>query len=127
MHVPALRPTRIAGLLLLAASAGMVVPSLSGAQHRAPSLPRVWDAAPLTRPSRAAVDVEPRRRDYRWVGTAIGGVALGIAAALEAAAACGNSENGPRDCTGVTLGVGVLGAAVGGGVGNLVGRAFKRD
>jgi len=124
---PNLWSVRVAGLLLLGATGRLTVPSIAGAQHRAPPLPRAGDAAPLTRPSAAAVDVEPRRRDYRWVGTAIGGGALGIAAALEAAAACGNSENGPRDCTGVTLGVGVLGAVVGGGIGNLVGRAFKRD
>ncbi|HET9727132.1 MAG TPA: hypothetical protein VFP28_09485 [Gemmatimonadales bacterium] len=126
MRVPNLWSVRVPGLLLLGASGGLTVPSLAGAQHRAPP-PDAWDVAPLTRPSPGAVDVEPRRRDYRWVGTAIGGGALGIAAALEAAAACGNSENGPRDCTGVILGVGVLGAVVGGGIGNLVGRAFKRD
>jgi hypothetical protein len=125
VRVPNLWSVRVAGLLLLGAAGRLTVPSLAGAQHRAPTLPRAWDAAPLTRPSPVAV--EPRRRDYRWVGTAIGGGALGIAAALEAAAACGNSEDGPRDCTGVTLGVGVLGAVVGGGIGNLVGRAFKRD
>jgi len=68
---------------------------------------------------------EPRR-DYRWAGTAVLGTGLGIAAAIVARAACGNSENGPRDCTGVTIGVGLLGAAVGGAIGNLVGRAVPR-
>jgi hypothetical protein len=68
---------------------------------------------------------EPRR-DYRWVGTAVVGTGLGITAAIVARAACGNSENGPRDCTGVTIGVGLLGAAVGGAIGNLVGRAVPR-
>jgi hypothetical protein len=68
---------------------------------------------------------EPRR-DYRWVGTAVVGTGLGMTAAIVARAACGNSENGPRDCTGITIGVGLLGAAVGGAVGNLVGRAIPR-
>jgi hypothetical protein len=66
------------------------------------------------------------RRDYRWVGAAVVGAGLGITAAIVARAACGNSENGPRDCTGVTIGVGLLAAAVGGVIGNLVGRAVPR-
>jgi len=66
------------------------------------------------------------RRDYRWVGTAVAGAGLGITAALVARAACGNSEHGPRDCTGVTIGVGLLSAAVGGVLGNLLGRAIHR-
>jgi hypothetical protein len=66
------------------------------------------------------------RRDYRWVGTAAIGTGLSITAAIVARAACGNSEHGPRDCTGVTIGVGLLGAAVGGAIGNLVGRAVPR-
>ena len=66
------------------------------------------------------------RRDYRWVGTAVVGIGLGTAAVLVTRAACGNSENGPRDCTGLTLGVGLLGAAVGGVVGNLLGRLVHR-
>lgn len=69
---------------------------------------------------------EETRRDYRWVGTAVVGVGLGITAALVARAACGNSEHGPRDCTGVTIGVGLLGGAVGGVLGNLLGRAIHR-
>jgi hypothetical protein len=66
------------------------------------------------------------RKDFRWVGTVIGAVGLGLAAGLEAQAYCGNSENGPRDCTGVTLGVGLLGAAAGGTLGHLIGRAIPR-
>jgi hypothetical protein len=37
-----------------------------------------------------------------------------------------NSESGPRDCTGVTIGATGLGALVGGTIGHFVGRAFKR-
>jgi hypothetical protein len=68
---------------------------------------------------------EPRR-DYRWVGTAVVAIGLGTTAAIVARAACGNSEHGPRDCTGITLGVGLLGAALGGLMGNLLGRAIPR-
>jgi hypothetical protein len=83
-----------------------------------------WEPPPFalrfgTRPS--------GRHDYRWVGTAVGGTGLGIAAAITAAAACGNSEHGPRDCTGITIGVGLLGAAVGGTIGHFIGRAIPRD
>jgi len=67
-----------------------------------------------------------KRRDFRWLGTAIGAVGLGLAGGLEGRAYCGNSENGPRDCTGVTLGWGLAGAAVGGVMGHLVGRAIHR-
>jgi hypothetical protein len=66
------------------------------------------------------------RPDYRWVGTVVVGAGLGITAALVARAACGNSEHGPGDCTGVTIGVGLLGTAVGGVLGNLLGRAIHR-
>jgi hypothetical protein len=66
------------------------------------------------------------RRDYRWVGTGVVGTGLGITAAIVGRAACGNSEHGPRDCTGLTIGVGLLGAAVGGTIGNLLGRAITR-
>lgn len=66
------------------------------------------------------------RRDFRWLGTGIGATGLGIAAGLEAAAYCGNSENGPRDCSGLTISVGLLGTAVGGALGHLIGRAIPR-
>jgi hypothetical protein len=68
--------------------------------------------------------MEPRR--FR-VGTAVGAAALGIAAGLEAAAACGNSEHGPGHCTGVTNGVGALGAVVDGTAGHFIGRLFRRS
>jgi hypothetical protein len=84
-----------------------------------------WEPPPFT--LRFTIKAsEPRRRDYRWLGTAVVGVGLGITAAIVARAACGNSENGPRDCTGITIGVGLLGAAMGGAIGNLVGRAILR-
>lgn len=96
------------------------------AQQLAPVLPDAWVAASLAAPSRAAVSVGHARRDYRRVSTSVSGVALGVAAGLEAAAACGNSESGPRNCAGVTVGVGALNAVVGGAVGHFIGRAFRR-
>ena len=83
-----------------------------------------WEPPPFA--VRFAMPATEPRRDYRWVGATVVGTGLGIAAAIVAAAACGNSENGPRSCTGVTVGVGLLGAAVGGAIGHLVGRAIPR-
>jgi hypothetical protein len=83
-----------------------------------------WEPPPFR--LRFAIRAEAPRRDYRWVGTAIAGTGLGIAAAITAAAACGNSEHGRRDCTGITVGVGLLGAAVGGTIGHFIGRAIPR-
>jgi hypothetical protein len=102
------------------------LPQAAAAQQLAPALPDAWDASALAVPSRSAVSVGATRRDYRRLGTAGGAAALGVAAGLEAAAACGNSESGPRDCTGVTIGVGALGAVVGGTIGHFIGRAFRR-
>jgi hypothetical protein len=117
---------RAVSLLLLAGSLAVARPGAARAQQLAGALPPAWDAAPLTAPAASAVRVDQHRRDYRWVGTVVGAVALGLAAGLEARAACGNSESGPRDCTAVTLGVGALGAAVGGVIGNFAGRIFRR-
>lgn len=120
-------PARVITLLLLGTPAGVAaLPQAATAQQPAPALPDAWDANTPTGPSRSAVSVGETRRDYRWVGTAVGAAALGVAAGLEAAAACGNSESGPRDCTGVTIGVGALGAVVGGAIGHFIGRAFRR-
>jgi hypothetical protein len=83
-----------------------------------------WESPPFT--LRFTTRAGAPRRDYRWLGTAVVGIGLGITVAIVARAACGNSENGPRDCTGLTIGVGLLGAAVGGAIGNLVGRAILR-
>ncbi len=89
--------------------------------------PRLFQAEPAAAPQPTVPPVDTAsRRDFRWLGTAIGGVGLGLAAGLEARAYCGNSENGPRDCTGLTLGWGLAGAAVGGALGHLVGRAIHR-
>lgn len=120
-------PARALTLLLLGMSVVVVTwPQVAVAQQLAPALPDAWDASVRTVPSRQAVSVGGTRRDYRWLGTAVGAAALGIAAGLEAAAACGNSESGPRDCTGVTVAVGTLGVVVGGTIGHFIGRAFKR-
>ena len=111
-----------AALLVLALAA---VPTSASAQGPFTGFRAArWEPPPSA--LRFATQAGEARRDYRWVGTAVVGAGLCIAAALEARAACGNSENGPRDCTGVTIGVGLLGAAAGGVVGNLLGRLVHR-
>jgi hypothetical protein len=96
----------------------------ASAQHLSP---RLFQAEPVAIPRLRPPPADTAsRRDFRWLGTAIGAVGLGLAAGLEARAYCGNSENGPRDCTGLTIGVGLAGATVGGAVGHLIGRAIRR-
>ena len=88
---------------------------------------RLFEAASPTAPRLTLPPADTAsHRDFRWLGTAIGAVGLRIAAGLEARAYYGNSENRPRDCTGLTLGGGLTGAAAGGAVGHLVGRAIPR-
>ena len=106
----------------------LVLSAPAAAQQISPRFDRAETA--LASPTAALRPLPPdsaARRDFRWMGTAIGAVGLGLALGLEARAYCGNSENGPRDCTGLTIGVGLLGAAVGGALGHLIGRAIPRD
>lgn len=101
--------------------------SLAGTGSAQQLSPRLFQAEAFVAPRLTLPPaLTASRRDFRWLGTAIGAVGLGLAAGLEARAYCGNSENGPRDCTGLTLGVGLAGAAVGGALGHLVGRAIRR-
>ena len=115
-------PTPLSISLLL----GLLL-TLAGTASAQQLSPRLFDVEPV-----AAVRLTPppadtaSRRDYRWLGTAIGAVGLGLAVGLEARAYCGNSENGPRDCTGFTIGWSLAGAAAGGALGHLVGRAIHR-
>jgi hypothetical protein len=117
-----LRPV-LGALSLLGAAA--TTPRSAGAQHlpvpfaslHAEAPAAIWTLPPAKSDSQG---------DFRWLGTAIGAVSLGLVAGLEASAYCGNSENGPRDCTGLTIGIGLLGAAAGGTLGHFIGRAIPR-
>ena len=95
-------------------------------QQRATSLPGTWTPPELDRWAVGEQSFDSNRRDFRSLGTGIGAVGLGLGAGYTAAAVCGNSEEGPRDCTLVTVGVGLAGAAVGGLIGHFLGRAIAR-
>lgn len=69
---------------------------------------------------------EATRGDFRWPGTVIGAIGLGVAGGIIGAAYCGNSENGPRSCTGTTVGFAAGGAAIGALVGHLLGWLIPR-
>jgi hypothetical protein len=109
-----------AALLLLALLAGST-PALAEEPFTGFRAAR-WEPPPFA--VRFTSRAREPRRDYRWVG--VFGTGLGVTAAIVARAACGNSEHGPRDCTGVTIGADLPGAAVGGAIGNLIGRAVSR-
>ena len=101
--------------------------TLAGTASAQQLSPRLFHAEPVGTPRLTLAPADTAlRRDFRWLGTAIGAVGLGLAAGLEARAYCGNSENGPRDCTGFTVGWSLAGAAVGGALGHLVGRTIHR-
>ena len=116
--MPFVRPLRVVVALLIFALAAR--PLSASAEEPFTSFRAArWQPPPFA--LRFTGPAGEARRDYRWVGTAVVGIGLGTAAVIVTRAACGNSENGPRDCTGVTIGVGLLGAAAGGVVGNLLG------
>jgi hypothetical protein len=111
---------------ILVALVGLVL-TLAGSAAAQQLPPRLVQAELVSTPRlRLPAPDTASRRDFRWLGTAIGAAGLGLAGTLEARAYCGNSESGPRDCTGLTIGVGLLSATVGGAVGHLVGRAIHR-
>ena len=127
------RSRRITLVMGCALPLGLAVPSAARAQFNGPVAafrPQAAPVAPAPAPgTRLRLDLglpQAPRRDFRWAGTAIGGVGLAIPAALAGRAYCGNSENGPRSCGGTTLGFAVGGGVIGGLVGHFVGRAIRR-
>jgi hypothetical protein len=113
----------LGGALLI----GIAAPPTASAQRASPTF-QLRHEIPSAG-TRVRLDLglpQAQRRDYRWVGTAIGGIGLAIPAALAGRAYCGNSENGPRSCGGTTIGFGAGGFVIGGLVGHLVGRAIRR-
>ena len=89
-------------------------------------LPDPWKPPQLVAHSSVTDRMRGPRPDLRWPGTVVGAAGLGLATGLTAAAVCGNSENGPRDCTGPTVGYTLLGVSVGAVAGHFLGRLIHR-
>jgi len=113
-------------LLIAAAALPLMVPRNGCAQGPASSV--LWQRPA---PSPAASPTLPaafgaRAPDHRWEGMAIGAGVGAIAFGLLGAAICAQSEAND-DCTGVVLGVGLLGAFCGGITGGLIGGAIPKE
>jgi hypothetical protein len=119
------RSLRRIALVLLAGSLSLLMSQVGFAQGPAPSV--LWQRPALDFP--AARLGEPKADsapDYRWEGMAIGAGAGALAFGLLGAAACGQSES-IDDCTGMVLGIGLLGVFAGGITGGLIGGAIPKE
>jgi hypothetical protein len=112
-------------LVLLAGSLPFMIPQIGSAQGPASSVlwqrPALFSALPIPG---AAVSVA-RAPDHRWEGMAIGAGVGALAFGLLGAAICSQSDSN-EDCTGMVLGVGLLGAFCGGITGGLIGGAIPK-
>jgi hypothetical protein len=118
-------------LVIAAGLVGMLVPGRLRAQYQSPTFVR-WEArATAGHAARWAVrpagSLEVPRRDYRYEGLLVGGVAVGALAAWigsRVTQACPTEpgvECGP-DRLGNAVALGLVGAALGGGLGYVIGR-----
>jgi hypothetical protein len=107
----------------------VAVAPLSGQRASAPL--EQWKASPLSPSASSQSRGEPEtmspRRDYRYEGLLIGGLVLGAAGAWagsQIGTSCALSVNGTcdNDKLGSAVGLGLISAVVGGGVGYLIGR-----
>lgn len=111
-------------LALLVGTLPFVMPRSGSAQGPASSI--LWQR-PVLRPSAPALAagiVEVRAPDHRWEGMAVGAGIGALAFGLLGTAICNQSDAG--DCTGLVLGVGLLGAFCGGVTGGLIGGAIPK-
>ena len=67
-----------------------------------------------------------RAPDHRYEGLAIGAVLGAVGGGLLGAVACGQSDDPDFNCTGAVLGIGLLGAGLGGLTGLLIGAQFPK-
>jgi hypothetical protein len=72
-------------------------------------------------------NLSARAPDHRYEGLAIGAVLGAIGGGLLGAVACGQSDDPDFNCTGAVLGIGLLGAGLGGLTGLLVGAQFPKE
>jgi hypothetical protein len=114
-----------AALIFLAGILPLASPGVASGQGPAPSV--LWQRPTVdSQVSRLReLSVESRAPDHRWEGMAIGAGAGALAFGLLAAALCGQSES-TDSCTGMVVGVGLLGAFAGGITGGLIGGAIPK-
>jgi hypothetical protein len=117
--------------LIAAGLVGMLVPGNLMAQYQSQTFVR-WEAPVVAEPAargaaRPADSLEVPRRDYCYEGLLVGGVAVGSLAAWigsRVTQACPTEpgvECGP-DRLGNAVALGLVGAALGGGLGYVIGR-----
>jgi len=102
-------------------------------QRLEPSFRSYGESAPRfsSAPAGRLAGIGPSQRDYRFEGTLVGALVLGVAGAWIGNAACQNqpeplaSGSGP-DCGRDALSVGLVGGVIGAGLGYLIGRGFPK-
>ena len=77
-------------------------------------------------PPQRVENLSARAPDHRYEGLAIGAVLGAIGGGLLGAVACGQSDDPGFNCTGAVVGIGLLGAGLGGLTGLLVGAQFPK-
>ncbi len=114
--------TRSLSVVLLA-----LLPASLAAQRIEPVRLRSWSPALRLSTNAAVPAAASLRRDYRLEGLVVGGLVFGAVGTWIGAEACHNQPQpigagSGQSCTGDAAVVGLVGAAVGGGIGYLLGR-----
>jgi hypothetical protein len=68
-----------------------------------------------------------RAPDHRYEGLALGAVLGAVGAGLLGAVVCAQADDANQDCTKTVIGVGLLGGALGGLTGLLIGAQFPKE
>ncbi len=104
-----------------------LVPASLAAQRIDPARLRSWSPALRLSTNTAVPAVASLRRDYRLEGLVVGGLVFGAVGTWIGAEACHNQRqpigaSSGQSCTGDAVVVGLAGAAMGSGIGYLLGR-----
>jgi len=121
---------RVLALVLLLGATGPVEAQRAATTRFTTWEPATGSGAAFTGPSRADT-ARVRSGDHRVEGTAIGGVLLGAVGALVGHEICQNGAEpagggGGSSCTGATIGSGLIGALIGGGIGYFLGKSTPK-
>jgi hypothetical protein len=126
-----------AGLLLLLSGLAQVVAAQARTPVEAISFgvsqcrPVIIPASECFRQADAASqpmrNLSARAPDHRYEGLAIGAVLGAVGAGLLGAVVCAQADDANQDCTKTIIGVGLLGGALGGLTGLLIGAQFPKE